>query len=274
MSWPKTEDTVDAIDWSWYQQDSSDGSKPIDVDEFCARNPNIKVAILRACWPNGAQDRLYPVYYKAFRRNGLKVIAYLWPNPLRTDMLARWTEALRDPDTGEMLLPDAIMLDFELTFQQTDAVITSNAEQSFADAQHFALPVIGYTRGYWWQTHIIRPVERGKQFIIAHYPSFMIAGQQRQLKSHAELHSFLPIDNGFTPYLGTRITKEQTIGWQVSEQGRLAPYTKDMDLDTLLLAWVNETLDDEPTPVPEPPSTAKITLSYPPNLVEVELVEV
>ena len=129
MSWPTKEETIDAVDWSYWQQ-NADGSF-IDVDAFMAQNPNIKVVILRACWVSGVPDKSYPVYFDAFRRHDVIIIAYLWPNPLRADMQERWILAIGDR------VPDGIMLDFELTFYQTDEVLTDNAEQSFEDAEVF-----------------------------------------------------------------------------------------------------------------------------------------
>lgn len=248
MSWPIKDETLDAIDWSWYQQ-NSDGSF-IDVDEFMARNPNVKVVILRATWVNGALDRSYPHYYREFRKHDVIIIAYLWPNPLRTDMLARWTEALLAADD----MPDGLMLDFELTFYQSNEVLTDNAEQAWEDAETFDLPVIGYTRGNWWETHIIRTVERGKYFIVAHYPQFMIEGRWQFCRNHADLHAKLPIDNNFTPYLG-RLKPEQVLGWQFSAKGRLAPYTKDMDLDSLIKALIDLLFRPDQNPDPDPKTT-------------------
>jgi hypothetical protein len=153
-------------------------------------------------------------------------------------------------------MPDAIMLDFELTFYQTDKVITANAEQSFKDAELFDLPVVGYTRGNWWELHIKKTVEIGRLFIVAHYPHFLLDGKWQQCRTHADLHQQLPIGNSFTPYLG-RLKKEQVIGWQVSCKGRLAPYAKDMDLDSLLIKWVSDTFDiDQPEDPDEPQKTA------------------
>ena len=256
MSWPAKEEIVDTIDWSWWQQ-NADGSF-IDVDEFVAQNPNVKVVILRACWVNGAVDRSYAHYANAFRKHKhIKVIAYLWPNPLRTDMIARWTEALLTADE----MPDAIMLDFELTFYQTDAVITTNAEQSFKDAVLFDLPVIGYTRGNWWELHIKTTVELGRLFIVAHYPRFLLDGRWQQCRTHADLHRHLPISNSFTPYLG-RLKKEQVIGWQICAKGRLAPYAKDMDLDSLLSSWVLSALNGEQPEDPADPKKTTIEIAH------------
>lgn len=261
MSWPSKEEIVDAIDWSWYQQNNG---VFIDVDEFVAQNPNVKVVMLRACWVNGTPDKSYAVYANAFRKHeDIVVIAYLWPNPLRTDMIARWTEALLTADE----MPDAIMLDFELTFHETDAVLTKNAEQSFRDAELFDLPILGYTRGNWWEIHIKTTVELGRTFIVAHYPYFLINGKWQQCLTHADLHKNLPIGNSFTPYLG-RLKPAQTIGWQCSEKGRLAPHApRAMDLDTFItkmfIEWYgSDPWADEPTePDPEPGEPAKVVIT-------------
>lgn len=263
MSWPAKEETLDAVDWSFWQQ-NADGSF-IDVDAFVAQNPNIKVVMLRACWVNGAVDRSYAHYANAFRKHKhVKVIAYLWPNPLRTDMIARWTEALRSADE----MPDAIMLDFELTFYQTDRVLTDNAEQSFKDAEIFELPVFGYTRGNWWEQHIKRTIEIGKMFLVAHYPYFLLDGKWQQCRTHADLHKHLPIGNSFTPYLG-RLKKEQVLGWQISEKGRLAPYLKAMDLDSLIKLEADKMFKEED---PDPTERAEVTITHkgPVDIIVVE----
>jgi len=248
MSWPIKDATKDAVDWSCYQQ-NSDGSF-IDVDAFMAQNPNIKTVILRACWTNGVLDRSYPIYYEAFRKHDVTIVAYLWPNPCRTDMLARWTECLLAASD----MPDGLMLDFELTFYQTDEVLTANAEQSFKDAETFDLPVIGYTRGEWWDKHIKTTVELGKYFIVAHYPYFLLDGIWQQCRNHEELHCKLPIDNSFTPYLG-RLKKEQVLGWQFSAKGRLKPYPKDMDLDSIIKSIWNKVFTDQPEEPTDDPHT-------------------
>jgi hypothetical protein len=263
MSWPAKEETQDTIDWSSWQQNAN-GSW-IDVDAFMAQNPNIKNVILRACLVNGAPDRSYAHYFDAFRKHDVKIIAYLWPNPIRADIQDRWCVAIGDR------IPDAIMLDFELTFYQTDEVLTDNAEQSFKDAEIFELPVIGYTRGEWWTTHIKRTIEIGKLFIIAHYVFFMLDGKWQQCRNHADLHKHLPISNNFTPYLG-RIKRTQVLGWQVSCKARLAPYLKDMDLDSLIKAAIDKLLGDHTIdPLPE---KLPIQISYPAGRVELTEVEV
>ena len=264
MSWPAKEDTTDAIDWSYWQQ-NADGSW-IDVDEFVTQNPSVKVDILRACCVNGAVDKSYAHYANAFRKHKhIIVIAYLWPNPMRTDMIARWTEALLSADE----MPDGLMLDFELTFYQTDEVLTKNAEQSFKDAALFDLPVIGYTRGNWWELHIKTAVERGRLFIVAHYPHFLLDGKWQQCRTHADLHAQLPIGNSFTPYLG-RLKKEQVIGWQVCAKGRLAPYAKDMDLDSLLTSWVLNTFGGEQPFLPIDRAQVTVTHKGPVDIIVVE----
>ena len=260
MSWPIKEETVDTVDWSWWQQ-NADGSF-IDVDAFMAQNPSIKVVILRACWVNGAPDKSYAHYYDAFRKHDVKIIAYLWPNPLRADMQDRWCVAIGDR------IPDAIMLDFELTFYQTDEVLTDNAEQSFKDAEIFELPIIGYTRGNWWEIHIKRTVEIGKMFIVAHYPHFLLDGKWQQCRTHADLHSRLPIGNSFTPYLG-RLKKAQIFGWQLSAKGRLRPYLKDMDLDSLIGIEVDRMFGEQPDE-----DAIRVEIRVIPEGANVEVVEV
>jgi hypothetical protein len=272
MSWPAKEETLDSTDWSWFQQ-NSDGSF-IDVDRFVAENPNVKVVMLRACWPNGAPDKSYAYYANTFRKYpDIVVIAYLWPNPLRSDQPARWTEALLTADE----MPDAVMLDFELTFYQTDEVLTKNARESIAEAKKFDLPLVLYTRGNWWEQHIKdASIEQGETFIVAHYPYFLINGTWQQCIRHSDLHANLPIGNSFTPYLG-RIKKSQAMGWQCSCKGRLAPYKKDVDLDSLItamfIAWYGEDpwADTEPDPEPPPvgqPTVIEWTSNNPVTFVE------
>ncbi|GAG37095.1 unnamed protein product, partial [marine sediment metagenome] len=169
-------------------------------------------------------------------------------------------------------IPDAIMLDFELTFLQSDEVLTDNAEQSFIDAEIFELPVIGYTRGNWWEIHIKRTIEIGKLFIVAHYPFFLLDGKWQQCRTHADLHKHLPIGNSFTPYLG-RLKKEQVLGWQFSEKGQLVAYLKSMDLDSLIKADMEKLFGGHtPDPLPE---KLPMQISYPAGRgVEITEVEV
>ena len=256
MTWPIKEETIDAIDWSWYQQ-GSDGSF-IDVDQFVAQNPNVKMVMLRAVWPNGVLDSAYPYFMDAFAQYpDIIRVAYLWPNPLRTDVLARWTTALETP----VARPQGLMLDFELTFHQTDDVLTDNAEQAFQDVATFDLPYFGYTRGNWWQQHIKTTVEKNRMFVIAHYPYFLIRDKWQQSRNHGNLHTNLPIHNNFTPALG-RIKPEQVLGWQFSDRGKLSPHAPHaMDLDSMLKDRVNAMFREE-VPDPTPPPADEITINY------------
>ena len=270
MTWPTKDETIDAIDWSWWQQ-KNDGTF-LDVDAFVAQNPNVKFVMLRATLVNGLPDVSYKHYADAFSKYpDITVVAYLWPNPLRADMLARWTTAL---ETAEEM-PDGLMLDFELTFYQTDDVLTANAEQSFQDVATFGIPYFGYTRGNWWEQHIKTTVEVGRMFVIAHYPYFLVDGKWQQSKRHSDLHKNLPIHNNFTPYLG-RIKPEQVLGWQFSAKGKLPPHAPhDMDLDSMHRARVAAHFG-EPAPPPPPPSADTVVVNYSvtPAHVAVEFKEI
>jgi len=237
MSWPTKDQLIDAVDWSWYQQNGD--RSPIDVPAFCATNPNVEVFILRAAWPSGKADAFYPVYYDALTALDKRVVSYIWPNPIRTldEMRGNWWYAMGQ---GKRV-PRAIMVDFELTFFQEDTALTDNAAATFAalDEDYPDAEIIGYTRANWWELHIKRPIEHGRKFILAHYPLLLIDGKWQQARSHTHLHRNLPIDNNFTPYMGKRFAHESVIGWQFSARGRLAPYQKDMDLDSLKVGWVN-----------------------------------
>jgi GH25 family lysozyme M1 (1,4-beta-N-acetylmuramidase) len=254
VSWPDRDFLVRGVDWSWYQQNSN-GSY-IDVGQFVAQNPAVEVFILRACWPNGVQDAAYPYYYDELTARGKKVAAYLWPNPTRPEQPASWQFAIGDR------VPKLIMLDFELTYYQTDAVLTANAEESFAHASAlFDTHVIGYTASYWWETHIKTDLEKSHQFILAHYPYFLQGGVWKEMENFEVLEKQLPIDNNFTPRMGARFTHDNVIGWQFSSKGRLPSYNNNMDLDSLKRAWVSLVFEDIPVPpTPLPPATETITI--------------
>ncbi len=249
MTWPSRDQVVDGTDWSWYQQNA--GGTPIDVSAFCAQNPNVELFILRAVWPSGVADPLYSVYYDMLIDEGKDVAAYLWPNPIRTmdEMRGNWWTAL---GSGARV-PKVIMGDFELTFFQSDEILTDNAEESFEawEEDYPESEVIGYTRGNWWETHIKRTIERGRNFIVAHYPKFLLDGEWRFCRTHADLDRFLPIGNSFTPYIG-RMELDQVIGFQFSAKGRLDPYLKDMDLDSINKVWKDGVYDSGADPDPDP----------------------
>lgn len=263
MSWLSKNELVRGVDWSWYQQNSN--GTFIDVGQFVAQNPLVEVFILRACWPNGEPDKAYPYYFDELTARDKKVAAYLWPNPIREDQPVRWQYAIGDR------VPKVIMLDFELTFYQTNAVLTANAEDSFEHAEAlFATdsPVIGYTRAAWWAEHITSDIEKDHQFILAHYPYFLQTGTWRQIENFGVLENALPIDNNFTPYMGGRFDHNNVLGWQFSSKGRLASYTKDIDMDSLKSVWVKSVWEGA---LPPPVEPVRIEVHVPQN-VEVDVV--
>jgi len=103
MAWPELSKTIKAVDISWYQHDGTDQRRPFDVDLFCEKHPDVELALIRACWPSGKPDAHYPHYFDGFQRNGVKVAAYLWPNPIRpiSQVTDNWVLPERHHHHGE-----------------------------------------------------------------------------------------------------------------------------------------------------------------------------
>ena len=256
MPWPILTLSGKAVDWSWYQNDGIDPYyRPFDVDAFCSAHPYIEFAIIRAVWPNGTTDQHYAHYYDGFYKNGVRVAAYLWPNPQKTipAMIADWKRALGDR------IPKLLVYDYEeattfigKTASQLTSLMTSvwgAVPLAFPDQVH-----INYSRGSWLNARIIQGSWINEiRWWLAHYiyPKPDVA---LQAKSFAELDALLPIGNNFTPYRGTLITEANVIGWQFSSKGALVPRGSS-DMDYFLRSFLDPIYQDAPPPPPPPPQT-------------------
>ena len=249
MTWPRSELTVDGVDWSWYNQIGNSGKRPIRVAEFVQLNPNIEVYWLRACWPSGAVDKLYATYYDAVLAAGRKVAAYVWPNvtlPIAT-VKENWKRALGDG------VPPLVVADFEdPRYGRDNAEITGDVHRSLpALAETFPTAVIAaYGRASWLDEHLRVPPPAGFPWIVAHYPLPYFSPEYRQYKTHAELHRHLPVGNSFTPQLGKRLAQTQIVGWQFSEYGFLPGWNKRMDLDSFDASFIASAYGEHPGPMP------------------------
>jgi hypothetical protein len=257
MSWPEKSSVVNATDWSYFQQiNQHTPPRIIPIESFCAANPTLEVFILRACWPSGLPDPLYPLYYDALTAAGKKVAAYLWPNVTKKIGVTEenWKAALGDR------VPKLLMLDFEEPrYGATKDQLTDNADDSLEAlaALYPGRHVIGYCRANWWEAFINRKIEAHWKWILAQYPLPFPDGEGgfRQYRTHAELAKHLPIGNSFTPYMGKtgRFTHANVIGWQFSEYGYLPGWTRRLDLDSLKRDFVLQVFGEvAPTP-PVPP---------------------
>jgi len=273
MAWPELSKTIKAVDVSWYQHDGTDQRRPFDVDLFCEKHPDVELALIRACWPSGKPDAHYPHYFDGFMRNDVKVAAYLWPNPIRpiSEVADNWKRALGDR------VPDLLELDLELTFYQSDTIITANAKESI-ERLRILWPdpaVIPYTRATWWDQHITDPDWfRDMRFHLAHYPYITYdqrAGKWRVAYSFGEVTSKLPIDNGFTPFRGAAIRQEQVVAWQFTDKGRLAPVRGAIDLDFYSRPWVESVYGDFADETQEPVGRARVQITYDPSTTEIIL---
>jgi GH25 family lysozyme M1 (1,4-beta-N-acetylmuramidase) len=95
-------------------------------------------------------------------------------------------------------------------------------------------PNVGvYTRGNWWDENIREHGwEKDYRFWIAHYPMWWRTGNAwRQALDFEELEVELPDPRREWPNIGAFIPKENVIGWQFSDHGRLPGYGKNLDLD-------------------------------------------
>ena len=257
MSWPTQDELVNAVDWSYYNQ-VNQYTPPhiIPVAEFCAANPDIELFFLRACWPSGLPDPLYPLYYDALLKQGKKVAAYLWPNVTKTLAVSvtNWKTALG------VRIPKLLCLDFEEpSYGASIDALTYNAEQSLILLSlTFQRPVIGYGRANWMEAHFKAGFQKNWKWWIAQYPLPIPNpdGTWRQYGNHQELTNHLPIGNSFTPYLGRLgwFTKENTIGWQFSEYLFPSPtlWIRRMDGDSFLRSFIAPIYNDIVIP-PQPP---------------------
>mgnify|MGYP001572882399 CR=1 FL=1 len=258
MAWPDESLTVDSVDWSWWNQIGNTGTKPIPVAEFVELNPSVDVYWLRACWPSGLPDKLYPVYYDAVVAAGKKVAAYVWPNVTMTIARVKenWKIALGDR------VPKLVVGDFEEpSYGQDNAALTGDLHRSLpALSETFPNSVIaGYGRASWIDEKIRVPLPAGFPWIVAHYPMPYFSPEYRQYKTHDELHNNLPIGNSFTPTLGRRLGAAEVVGWQFSEYGYLPGWAKRMDLDSFKADFV-ETVYGDHVPPPEPSDPEKLRL--------------
>ncbi len=246
MSWPAISECVKDTDWSWYQHNPNvSGDPPLDVDQFVEENPEIDLYIIRGVWPNGVLDRHFRYYYDGFKDNGKMVGVYLWPNPTKSIPVTvdNWKRAL------DGRLPSLIVEDFELTWRQSPTTLTRNARESLAAGvlNWPSAKVIPYTRASWWDDHMLPGWESAWEFWLAHYPHLVYdkkRGEWRQVHSFAELDSFLPIHNRFTPYLGRTLTIGQVVGWQASEKGRMnAPIVWGLDFGYFKKDFIAQTFN-------------------------------
>jgi len=273
MPWPKTEETLDGIDWSFYNQTGNDMSHPIPATLFAALNPNVELYWFRACWPGGAPDLLYPYHYDEIVKAKKMVAAYLWPNvtqPIAT-VVKNWKKALGVGEGLTPRVPKLIILDFENpTYSRSDGELTNNLHESL-EAARIAFPqsvIGGYGRASWLDEHIKVPLPSGFPWIVAQYPMpyFPKEAKYRQYKTHAELHAHLPIGNSFTPTLGTRLANQNIIGWQCSEYMFLPGWYKRMDGDSYIRAKIEAIYGGTPPPappVPLPPDMVTVPLTLP-----------
>jgi hypothetical protein len=261
MAWPAQEELINAVDWSYYNQINQQTPPVIiNVKEFCRVNPDIELFILRACWPTGAPDQLYPIYYDAVVAEGKKVAAYLWPNVTKTldTTKSNWKVALGTR------VPKLIALDFEdPSYGASNAALTYNARESLKMAATM-FPnshIIGYGRANWLETHFTSGFERDWKWWVAQYPLAIPKADGsgwRQYGTHRELANHLPIGNSFTPYLGGvggfDITPEMCVGWQFSEYLYPSPsvWSRRMDGNSFKKSFIGPIYSGA-APLPPPP---------------------
>jgi hypothetical protein len=259
MSWPAQSDLINAVDLSFFNQ-VNQYTPPhiIPVPEFCSANPDIELFVLRACWPSGLPDPLYPIYFDALTAAGKKVAAYLWPNVTKTLATTKenWKRALGDR------VPRLIALDFEEpSYGAPVDALSYNATASLdLLVTTFQRHPLGYGRANWMESHFKPGWQRNWRWWIAQYPLPITNpdGTWRQYGKHSELSAHLPIGNSFTPYLGRLgwFTQENTVAWQFSEYGFPAPtiWSRRMDLNSFKRSFVEPIYGGIPIPsLPIPP---------------------
>ena len=271
MPWPDESLCERWIDWSWYQNHGGLTNRPFDVDAFCAAHPDIQGIIIRACWPDGRVDQHYAHYYDGFARNGLKVAAYLWPNPQQTiaTVTSNWRRAIGDR------VPRLIGYDYEEAYTFVGApnsLVTSCLRASWEAAQ-LTFPgsvPLNYSRGSWLDARITGGTwMNDMRWWLAHYiyPRPDVA---QTATSFEEIDARLPIDNGFTPARGRIITVDRVVAWQFTSRLMIVP-NGTSDGHYLLKSSVREVYSV--SPAPPPPEKIPVELRVPIGRTDVTVIE-
>lgn len=268
MAWPRLDKSRRTIDWSWFNAKGWLIRKPLDVEEYLARHA-VEVAVLRFCWPSGAPDPYYPIYFDAFQAAGIPVMGYGWPNGkvslLQT--MENWKRALGDR-VPEVLWSDweeADVLDHLNQAALGDWIYRHNEQVDLT----FSSIHGNYSRAYWLDEQVGRKSAWLDALLwwLAHWiwPPYL----GRQAQSFVELDALLPIDNNFTPFRGNivKLPEARVVGWQATSKldgHGDGGYFKRSFIDPIFNG-------EEPPPPPVPIS---VDLSYPVGALDVTLTEV
>lgn len=277
MPWPKLHHLGKAIDISWWQNQGWPFYTPMDLAAVLAANPQVELVIMRAVWPDGSKDQHYDGFYDAASSAGRRVSAYLWPNPVRTlsQVIEDWKRALGDR------VPPLIGVDYEesSTFEGvTKGHLTTRLRDAYEAVETtFDATAMNYSRANWLDGHILAGDWVGAMnWWLAHwiYPPTL----NRQAQNYAEVDALLPIDNSWTPYRGgvIKIPEANVVGWQFTSQGRLSPWTKNLDLDYFKRTFLSEVYGssgDDPEPPPDEPELVPVELRVPKDRVTVTVTE-
>ena len=272
MPWPDETLCERWVDWSYYQNDGSLLHRPFDVDAFCAAHPDIQGAIIRAVWPEGTTDQHYAHYYDGFTRNGLKVAAYLWPNPqkLVPQVVEDWRRGLGDR------VPKLIGYDYEeaSTFVgASNSLVTSTLRASWEAGQAvFPGAVhINYSRGSWLDARVTGgDWLNTMRWWLAHYV-YPVPDLAQTATSFEQIDARLPIDNGFTPSRGKYIRVENVVMWQFTSRLTIVPKGTS-DGDYMLTSFSREVFGGAPPPPPEP--KLPIEIRVPAGKTDVTVTEI
>lgn len=271
MSWSAIDQCEEWIDWSWYNNQGPDYDYvPYDVDEFIDKNPNIRGAILRINWPSGKPDAHFQYYYDAFTRRGVKVLIYFWTSPLIS--LNKNFEYCKQSLDGRKVY--GAIKDIELHWNMDRTTLTTYEQSALGGAdKFFGVQVDVYSRAYFINDYMVCGswlTERN--IIVANYKLFFrIPGTNkwRQAENHTEMNGLLPIDNNFTPYLGSCIPEKKVAGWQFSEKLKLPGTTSGSDGDYLKKWYVNSKFDIEDDEEDEQPiPTIQVPRHYDKFIIE------
>ena len=281
MSWPEASASELWVDWSWFNNHGpklfGKSHKPFDVDAFMELHPETEGAIIRALWPSGLKDPHYDFYYDGFKRNGVHVAAYLWPNPRKSlnAMIEDFKRALGDR------MPPLLGYDYEdtSTFEGKSNRELSSLMDRLWDRVHLEWPNsthVNYSRASWLDAHInTGPWFHEIKWWLAHwiYPPGL---GSRQARHWDEINAVLPIDNDWTPWRGSRvrIRLENVVAWQGSAQGKIVPKGYS-DLDWFLKSFVGPIYNGGELPPPPPdPELLPIEVVVPARKTIVTVTEV
>lgn len=280
MSWPELAKSVKGFDLSqynnWANSLTNREQGRIDFGQLRARNPDVELAVIRAC-ATSYIDADWE-YNWAGAEGNFQRIAYVNNDPTWAVNGAQgemWKRALGDKDH------QVLIYDCESAFGRSLGVVTQDIQEGldFLRTNFPNAHVIIYTAEWFWRARVEHGWEADEEVWTAHYIYVTqdASGKWRTAVSYAELDPLLPIHNGFTPRLPTGFKQENQVGWQATSSGIIAPIARPSllprtDLNYFLQTWVDEHLDGEVDPPPDT-GPAEVTITFVEGEIDLTVIE-